>query len=102
MQAQIVGMAWYKPENFDRLRSMFEDGNKLHRTYKEWFSAAESGRKKLEAQGHRVVCIDIDPNQFPEWCKANGMKLNAEARNKFSSLMAYKVATGVQDGGDAH
>ena len=102
MQVKVAGMVWYKPENFSRLIAMFEDGKKLHGSYKEWLRDAERGRKKLEADGVRVVCVDIDPNQFPEWCRANGMKLNAEARNKFASLMAYKVVTGVQDGGGVH
>jgi hypothetical protein len=95
-------MAWYKAENFNRLRAMFEDGNKLHRTYKEWLVAAETGRNRFESQGVRVICVDIDPDQFPEWCKANRMKLNAEARNKYSSLIAYKVATGPQEGSSTH
>ena len=102
MQVKVAGMAWYKPENFARLLSIFEDSHKLHRTHKEWLLAAETGRKNLESQGFRVVCVDIDPDQFPKWCKANGMKLNAEARNKFASLMAYKIVTGVQDGGGIH
>lgn len=92
MQVQIVGMAWYRPETFDRLRAMFEDGEKLHRTYKEWLAAAETGRKSMEAKGVKVVCVDIDPDEFPKWCAANGMKLNAEARNKYGSMIAYKVA----------
>lgn len=96
MQVKIIGMAWYKPENFVRLREMFEDGHKLHRTYEAWFSAAETGRKKFEAEGVRIVCVDIDPDQFPEWCKINGMKLNAEGRNRYASLIAYKVVTGGQ------
>ncbi len=102
MQVQIVGMAWYRPETFDRLRAMFEDGDKLHRSYKEWLSAAEFGRKSMEAQGIRVVCVDIDPDEFPKWCKANGMKLNAEARKGYSNLIAYKTAMGTQGSGDAH
>ena len=94
MQAQIIGMSWYRPETFARLRAMFEDGNKLHRTYEEWLTDAEAGRKSMEAKGVRVVCVDIDPDQFPKWCTANGMKLNAEARNRYSSTVAYSVAIG--------
>ncbi|WP_275270515.1 hypothetical protein [Limnobacter sp. P1] len=102
MQVQIIGMAWYKPENFDRLRTMFEDGHKLHRTYNEWFAAAETGRKKFESQGVRVVPVDIDPDAFPKWCKANGMRLNADARNKYASFIAYQVATGAQGDESVH
>ncbi|MCD5360309.1 hypothetical protein [Chromobacterium aquaticum] len=93
MKIQIVGMSWYRPETFAKLRAMFEDGDKLHNTYEEWFAAAEMGRKRMEAKNIKVICVDIDPDEFPKWCKENKMKLNAEARNKFSSLIAYKIAT---------
>ena len=95
-QVQIVGMAWFKPENFVRLRAMFEDGDKLHRTYDEWLRAAETGRKAQEVKGLRVVCVDIDPNDFPKWCKAKGMNLNANARMQYASLIAHKTLLSVQ------
>jgi hypothetical protein len=102
MQVQIVGMSWYRPETFERLRAMFEDGHKLHKTYDEWLVAAENGRKSMEAKGVRVVCVDIDPEEFPKWCAENGLKLNAEARNRYGSFMAYKIATGAQESGGTH
>ncbi len=93
-QVQIIGMAWYKPQNFIRLRAMFEDGHKLHVTYDEWFVAAEKGRKTFEAEGRRVVCVDIDPDKFPEWCRTQGLKVNADARQKFASLYAAQMFRG--------
>jgi hypothetical protein len=92
-------MAWYRPEDFDRLLGMFEDREKLHGTYHEWLAAAEAGRQRLEADGVRVVCVNIDPDDFAKWCVTNGMKLNAEARNKFASFMAYQVVLSEQSGG---
>lgn len=95
-QVQIVGMAWFKPENFVRLRAMFEDGDKLHRTYDEWLRAAETGRKAQEVKGLRVICVDIDPDDFPKWCIAQGVNLNANARMQYASLIAYKTLLSVQ------
>lgn len=102
MQTKIAGMAWYKPENFARLRAMFEDGDKLHRSYPEWLAAAETGSKQLEKSGVRVVHVDIDPDHFPEWCKAQGQKLDAAARQVYASAVAYKVATGAQGDSGVH
>ena len=90
MQIQVIGMAWYKRENYTRNKSMFEDGNKLHDTYDEWLKAAEIGRKSLESKGAKVVCVDIDPDEFSAWCKKSGMKLNAEARTSYTNEAAYK------------
>ncbi len=96
---QATGMVWFKRENFDRLRAMFEDGHKLHRTYDEWLAAAEAGRKAFEAKGGRVVCVDIDPHDFPVWCKAKGKNLDANGRNAYAAWIAYKVLTGVEPPG---
>lgn len=95
-QIQAVGMAWYKRENFERLRAMFEDRHKLHRTFDEWLRDAEIGRKGLEAKGVRVICVDIDPDQFRAWCDASGKRVNAEGRIDYANLIAYKVLTGAQ------
>ena len=94
MDVHAVGMAWYKPEHFLRLKAMFEDGHKLHSTYDEWRVAAEQGRKTLEAKGVRVICVDIDPDQFPEWCQSQGMKINADARTKFANVYAARMLRG--------
>lgn len=96
LQIQAVGMAWYKRENFERLMAMFEDRYKLHRTFDEWLRDAENGRKAQEAKGVRVVCVDIDPDHFPAWCKARGLHIDAKARMDYASLIAYKTLTGVE------
>lgn len=93
---QATGMVWFKRENYVRLRAMFEDGHKLHRTYDEWLAAAEAGRKAFEAKGGRVVCVDLDPHDFPKWCKAKGLKLDANGRSAYASFIAYKTITGVE------
>lgn len=93
MKVQIVGMAWYRRETFDALRSMFEDGDKLHRTYDEWLAASEKGRKQLEGKGHTIKCVDIDPVEFPAWCHAKGLKLNAESRIAFCNESAFKAVS---------
>jgi len=95
-QIQAVGMSWYKRENFERLRRVLEDGHVLHRTFDEWLRDAEIGRKRQEAKGVRVVCVDIDPDTFPGWCAANGKRVNAQGRMDYANLIAYQVLTGVQ------
>lgn len=94
MQIQTVGIPWYKPEHFVRLRAMFEDGHKLHPSYNEWLVAAEQTRKGLEAKGLKVVCVNIDPDEFPKWCHSEGMKIDADARNRYASWVAYQIISG--------
>lgn len=95
MQIKVIGMPWYRPETFDRLRSLFEDGHKLHGTYDEWwFAAAERGRQFHEGIGVRVVRVDTIPDQLTIWCRTNGKKIDARARTRFASEMAHKTVFG--------
>lgn len=91
---QALGMAWYKRENYLRLRAIFEDGHKLHSTYDEWLAAAETGRKHFEAKGFRVIRVDIDPDKFPEWCSAQGHQINSSARTAYVNWFAHQMVSG--------
>ena len=89
-QIKVIGLPWYRRENWVRLKALFTDGEKLHRTYDEWLAAAEQGCQAVELDGHRAIRIDIDPDTFAQWCKAKGFQPDAEARRKFATLMAVQ------------
>ena len=93
MQPQVVGIAWYKEENYARLREIFADGDKLPPSFAGWHNAALATKEKLENDGLTVYCVDIEPNRFSDWCRSQKMMLNSEARNKYSSYIAFKLAT---------
>ena len=86
-----TGMVWFQPENYERLAGMFEDHAGISSTYEEWFYAAECRRQELEKSGVRVLRVDLDPDEFPAWCKSVGMRLNAESRKAYASYIACKL-----------
>lgn len=90
---QLMGLAWYKAENYARLRSMFTDGDKLPLTFEEWAKGAENGVNDLRGKGYTVVKVNIDPDSFPAWCASRGMEINSRARLRFareSAIREYK------------
>ncbi len=78
-----VGAYWIKEEDYAALLNIFPDGNKMPPTWKEWLKVAEEMKRGLEAYGHVVMRVYIDPNTFPDWCAAHGWNLGAEGRKKF-------------------
>jgi uncharacterized membrane protein len=88
---RALGMVWYELEDFERIKTMMEDGHRLHRTYTEWRLAAEQGERQFRRQGHLVVRAHLRPDEFIEWCRLNGQKLNAEGRNAFANEVAFKT-----------
>lgn len=93
MKVQIVGLSWYRAEHFERLVTLFEDGQKLPSTYAKWLAAAEQLEKKLMGDGFMVVRAYIDPEEFPRWCAANGCKLDAKGRMAFANWTAMQAHT---------
>ena len=91
MQVLVVGMAWFSAESYDRLRALFEDGDKLPVTYAQWLVNADAGYQSLSASGVSVIKVDIDLDQFPKWCASQGHNINAEARKAYASFVAYRT-----------
>ncbi len=85
METTVVGLAWYKRENYARLLDIFEDRDKLHDTYDEWLASAEQLRKTFEEQAVKTIKVDIDPDTFPKWCKSKGLRIDATARADYAS-----------------
>ena len=89
MQVSVTGLVWYRnAEDYDRLKAIFTDGEKLADTFESWLKSAQIGFDKLTSEGHVVIKANIDPNTFPEWCRARGMELNAKARMAYGNECA--------------
>jgi hypothetical protein len=95
MQVSATGIAWYKnADDYDRLKAMFTDGWKLLDTYESWQKSAQNLYDKLTREGHFVVKAYIDPDTFPDWCKAHGKTLDAQGRTAYGNECA---ANGVRE-----
>jgi hypothetical protein len=51
MRVAILGVAWYKREDYARLLGNFADSARLHDTYDGWLKAAERLLDDLRSQG---------------------------------------------------
>lgn len=85
---KIVGMAWYKAEHYDAIRGVMADGHKLPATFHEWRIKAETLEKVHRRAGEIVVRAFIDPETFPDWCRARGLNVDAQARIQYAASIA--------------
>lgn len=90
MKISVVGVPWYSKGAYARLRASFADGARLHETYAGWSAAARAAEAHLVAQGHRVVRVEIEPEEFMSWCSARNVAPNAEARIRYANESAYQ------------
>ena len=96
LTGQATGIVWFQPENYGRMAAMFEDHFGIDSTYEEWLYAAESRRQSLERSGVKVLCVELDPDEFPVWCKAMGMRLDSESRRAYTTYIAFKLLNSVE------
>jgi hypothetical protein len=89
MKQAAIGVTWYRNRaDYDRLMGMFTDRDVLPDTYEEWLKTAQDALSVLTLQGINVVKAYFDPDTFPDWCKANGHKMDADARAEYGSAYA--------------
>lgn len=85
MRISIVGIAWFKREDYDKIKRLSTDGDGLPATYDDWLKAAEDIADQFRSNGQAFQKVHIDPNAFPAWCAARGLDVNAQARIRFSN-----------------
>jgi hypothetical protein len=78
-----VGVYWIDEADYPALLKIFDDGNKLPRSFAEWLKMAEEMERGLKAYGHPVMRIRVDPATFAGWCAAHGTSPGREGRKRF-------------------
>src|SRR5229473_4654882 len=81
----ITGVAWYRPEQWQRLREVSEDVENLEETYDAWLQTAERMIHDGIPNDVIVEKIDIDVEEVLAWCNVQGLPMNASSRARFVS-----------------
>jgi 23S rRNA A2030 N6-methylase RlmJ len=79
----VAGVAWYSFTQWQQLREVAADAERLENTYQEWLAVADQARKKIEASGIVLVKVPIDVSQLIEWCRNRNIPIDGEARAQY-------------------
>jgi hypothetical protein len=92
----VMGVTWYRSEQWERLREISEDKDNFDKTYEESRLDSENQVKQLEAQGIRPVKVEVDVEEMLTWCSAQGLAVTPETRTKFMmTKLRELVANGI-------
>jgi hypothetical protein len=81
-----MAIAWYKPEDWQRLREISDDADKLEDTHWEWLEQAEDAFRKTREAGMDVTKIFINLDELVTWCHENNMAINSDSRSNFAAM----------------
>jgi hypothetical protein len=85
MRISIVGIPWYERADYDSLRRIFIDRDKLPELFDQWLQLAEDLLNQFRKSGQAFRKVPIDPATFPAWCANRGLNIDAKARIEFAN-----------------
>jgi hypothetical protein len=89
-----LGIVWYKPEQWERLKEISEDRDDIEDTFDEWQVNAEKGIKLLRGQGIMPEKVLIDVETFLAWCSKKDLPPNGGSRSEYVAwLMRQRCHT---------
>jgi hypothetical protein len=79
----VMGVTWYRPEQWHLLQEVVEDKENFDKTYEESRLDSENQMKQLESQGLRPVKVEVDVEEMLTWCSTQRLAITPETRTKF-------------------
>jgi hypothetical protein len=80
---RVVGVAWYRPDQWQRLLEVAADSDSLHNTHPEWEIEATVRLQDLRNMGISVYRVDVDVEELLRWCNERDLELDGAARSRF-------------------
>src|SRR5436190_2522832 len=81
----VAGIAWFRADQWQLLRSLSTDADELEKTYEEWVAIAEKAIEDLARQGVFARKVDVDVNDLQVWCSARKRPLDSSARAQYAA-----------------
>ena len=79
----ILGICWYTPDEFIRMKQIAIDGGDFEATYEEWLHSAERARKVLKRQNVNSQKVHVKTEDFRLWCVKNDLLTNGASRTRY-------------------
>lgn len=81
----VTGIAWYRRDQWTRLRELASDADKLEESYDDWLAGAQTTLVQMGVAGVRAQRVDVDLDELVRWCRAEGRALDSAARAAFAA-----------------
>jgi hypothetical protein len=83
----LVGIAWFDPVQWAKLKRVAADADQLDETHEEWQRNAERTERELATRGLALRRIPIDVDALVEWCRRQNKPVDGAARAEYTSLI---------------
>ncbi|EMG0506700.1 hypothetical protein V3W72_004992 [Salmonella enterica] len=98
MTSRPISVFWFK--NFDQYESRKEvltDSWVLPDDYRDWLIRFNQMIDRYERSGIEVFKVEIEPNEFVNWCFSNGCEISTKSCNDFAVFHGSRKALRYRD-----
>ena len=81
----ILGVAWYRADQWSLLRALAADSEELEQTHAEWLGSATKSLDQLRKQVVSAVKVDVDVGELSAWCQKHNRPLDGKARAEYTA-----------------
>ena len=92
----VTGVAWYRREDWSRLREIASDRTKLDDTYEAWLAGAQKTLLDLAIAGVAARRVSVDIEALVRWCRAEGRPVDSAARAAFVADQLRRADQGLE------
>jgi hypothetical protein len=85
---RVIGMPWYRAEDYSRLRQIVSDPHAMASAFDAWLASAQNNEQVAKDAGFTVVRVLLEPLSFAAWCTERGLSPDGAARVRFASESA--------------
>jgi hypothetical protein len=81
----IVGIAWYRPDQYALLRALAVDSDSMAETHEERQADVARTMDDLRQRGVTTRKVDVDIRELAAWCEEQGRVLDGAARAAYAA-----------------
>jgi hypothetical protein len=81
----IVGIAWFRPEQYELLLALAADSDSMANTYEEWLAGVTKTMDDLNQRGIIARRVDVEVRALVAWCQQRGIPLDGTARSTYAA-----------------
>lgn len=79
----VAGVGWYSSGQWQQLREVAADPERLEKTYEEWLVVADQACQKMEASGVAIVKVPVEVQRLIDWCRERNLPIDGKAHAQY-------------------
>src|SRR5215213_803981 len=89
----VLGVAWYRADQWQRFLALASDRDALHDSYAEWEASAIEKLGELRRLGIAARAVPIDIDELAHWCRERKLAVDGAARAQFVAEKVQQANT---------